>query len=98
MFEHYLPKFKFTELLLNFVTKYAYFSHEIIFYIIVKKFLSSFCFLIELKKMFKLSSFCLYSSPEGLAPLGNSIADNPLIHSRPYTRLDSPTLWHRNST
>ena len=28
-----------------------------------------------------MSSFCLHSSPEALAPLGNTIVDNPLIHS-----------------
>jgi len=36
--------------------------------------------------MFKMSNFCLQASPDSLAPLGNS---NPLIHSRPHTRLHS---------
>src|SRR6218665_3180071 len=58
-FEDYTPKFQFTKLSLDFVTKYAHFLHEIIFNIFVKQVLSSFCFLIELKKMFEMSSFCL---------------------------------------
>jgi len=38
--------------------------------------------------MFKMYSFSLNASPEGLALLCNSIVDNPLIiHSRPHTRL-----------
>jgi len=32
--EHYMPKFKFTKLFLDFVTKYAYFLHELIFIIL----------------------------------------------------------------
>jgi len=31
-------------------------------------------------------SFCLHANPEALAPLGNSIVDNPPIHSRPHTK------------
>jgi len=43
--------------------------------------------------MFKLSSFCLHTSPEALALLCNSIVDNPLIiHSRPHTRLHPPNI------
>src|SRR6218665_681040 len=80
-----LPKFKFTKLFLDFLTKYVYILPKITFYIFVKKFLSSFCFLIELRKMFQKSS-CLHASPEALEPLDNSIVDNPLIHSRPHTR------------
>jgi len=33
----------------------------------------------------------LHASPEALAPLGNSIVDNPLIHSR--SDFIPPTLW-----
>src|SRR6218665_293610 len=86
-FEHSLPKFKFTKLFLDFVTKYAYLLHEIIFNIFVKKFLNSFCFLIELKKMLKMSTFWLHASPEALVPLDNSSVDDILIQSRPHARL-----------
>src|SRR6218665_1849255 len=82
------PKFKFTKLFLDFVTKYAYFLHEIIFNIFVKTFLISF-FIIDLKEMFKMFSCCLHASPEALTPFGNSMADNPLINGRPLTRLHS---------
>ena len=34
-----------------------------------------------------MSSFCLHASLEALAPLGNSIVNNPLIQSHPHTRL-----------
>src|SRR6218665_2625519 len=48
--------------------------------------------------MFKMSSFCLHTSPEALALLCNSIVDNPLIiHSLPHTRLHSSHLWPLNS-
>jgi len=33
-----------------------------------------------------MSSFCLHVSPETLAPLGNSIVDNPLIQSHPHVQ------------
>ena len=36
-----------------------------------------------------MSVFCLHANPEALAPLNNSIVDNPLINSRARTR---PTL------
>jgi len=36
-----------------------------------------------------MSSLCLHAIPEALAPLGNSIVDNPSTHSRPHTRLHS---------
>jgi len=36
-----------------------------------------------------MSSFCLHASPEALVLLGKSIVDNPLINSRPHTRLHS---------
>jgi len=37
--------------------------------------------------MFKITSICLHARPEALAQLGNSIVDNPPIHSRVHTRL-----------
>src|SRR6218665_2949363 len=79
MFEHTLPKFEFTKLLLDFVTQYAYFLHEIIFNVFVKKFLSGFYFLFEFKHRFKMSSFCLHATSKTLAPLGNSTVDIPMI-------------------
>src|SRR6218665_2545658 len=73
VFELYLPKFEFTNFLKILLTKFAYFLHEIIFNIFVKKFFRSFvCLIINtatfayLKKMFKMSSFCLHASPEEL--------------------------------
>jgi len=42
VFELYLAKIVFTNLFLDFVTKYTYFWHEVIFNIFVMKFLSSF--------------------------------------------------------
>jgi len=66
-FQTRLMPLKYTKLISGFVTKCAYFLHEFIFNIFVKKFLRSFCFLIELKKMFKMSS-CLHASPEALPP------------------------------
>src|SRR6218665_890305 len=69
---------------------YAYFLHEIIFNIFCQEiFQWFFCFLIELKKMFKMSSFRLDEALEVLAPLGHSIVDNPLIQIHPHTRLHS---------
>ena len=44
-----------------------------------------------------MSSFCLHASPEALAPLANSIVENPLIHSWPHTRLHSSHIWPPNS-
>jgi len=41
VFELYLPKFKYKNLL-DFLTKYAYFLHKVVFNIFVNKFLSSF--------------------------------------------------------
>jgi hypothetical protein len=40
--------------------------------------------MIELKKMFEMSSFCLYASLEALAPLGDITVDYRLIQIIPH--------------
>jgi len=62
VFEDYTPKISIYEILFRFCNKvclpFAWMLRWI-YNIFVKKVLSSFCFLIELKKMFEMSSFCL---------------------------------------
>src|SRR6218665_2214150 len=84
-----MPKFKLTNLLKDFVTKYWDLLYKIIFNIFCEEISQEFGLFIDLKKMLKMSSFRLHASPEAMAPLGSSTGDNPLIQSRPHTILHS---------
>jgi len=84
------------EIVFRFCNKVHLLLREIIFNIFLKKFLSSFCFLIELKKMFKTSSFCLHATLRCWRHWATALS---IIHWSVATHTSDfipPTLWPSN--